>query len=107
METNEQASSRMSVSWSMKSIYNESGRVFGEFGCMNGTEYQGLVPDLPNLARPALPAGVPTGGHGGSHGPLMHEFVTAILQERKVLIDVYQALAMTVPGIVAHRVRAA
>ena len=102
-KTSEGASSRMSVSWSMKSIYGESGRVFGERGCMNGTQYQGLAGRLPDLARPPLPPGVPAGGHGGSHGLLMQEFITAILEDRDPLVDVYEALAMTVPGIVAHQ----
>ena len=43
------------------------------------------------------------GGHGGSHGYLMNEFVTAILQNRKPLVDIAQALNMTVAGIVAHQ----
>ncbi|MEE8453097.1 MAG: Gfo/Idh/MocA family oxidoreductase, partial [Thermoguttaceae bacterium] len=102
-ETSEGASSRMSVSWSLKSIYSESGRVFGEFGCVNGTQYQGLAKQLPNITRPPLPPGVPPGGHGGSHGLLMNEFVTAILEDRRPLVDVYEALAMTIPGIVAHQ----
>ncbi len=102
-ETSEGASSRMSVSWSMKSIYGECGRVFGRSGCMNGTQYRGLAKKLPDLARPPLPPGVPGGGHGGSHGLLMDEFVTAIIEDRDPLIDVYEALAMTVPGIVAHQ----
>lgn len=33
----------------------------------------------------------------------MDEFVTAILQDRKPLVDVAQALNMTVAGIVAHQ----
>jgi predicted dehydrogenase len=102
-ETSEAAASRISVSWSMKSIYGESGRVFGASGCMNGTEYQGLAKDLPDLNRPPLPPGVPGGGHGGSHGYLMNEFVTAILEDRAPLVDVYEALSMTAPGIVAHQ----
>jgi len=102
-ETSEGGSSRMSVSWSMKSIYGESGRVFGRRGCMTGTQYVGLAKELPDLERPKLPPGVPAGGHGGSHGLLMQEFIYAILDDRRPLIDVYEALAMTVPGIVAHR----
>ena len=42
------------------------------------------------------------GAHGGSHGYLMCEFVEAILLDRTPLIDVAQALNMTVSGIVAH-----
>jgi len=59
--------------------------------------------DLPDLARPALPPSVQGGGHGGSHGPLMNEFITAILEDREPLVNVYEALAMTVPGVVAHQ----
>ena len=50
-----------------------------------------------------LPPGVPAGGHGGSHGNLMHEFVSAILEDREPMVNVYEALAMTVPGIIAHQ----
>ena len=46
---------------------------------------------------------MPAGGHGGSHGYLSHEFVTAILEDREPLVNIYEALAMTVPGIVAHQ----
>ena len=42
------------------------------------------------------------GSHGGSHGYLMNEFVTAILEDRKPLVNVALALNMTVAGIVAH-----
>jgi predicted dehydrogenase len=41
-------------------------------------------------------------GHGGSHPHLTHEFVQALAEEREPAIDVHEALAMTVPGIVAH-----
>jgi predicted dehydrogenase len=50
-----------------------------------------------------LPEGVDYGGHGGSHGPLAHEFLTALIEEREPAIDVYEALAMVGPGIVAHQ----
>jgi len=49
-----------------------------------------------------IPKGLPRGGHGGSHGPLAHEFVSAVLTGREPAVDVYEALAMTAPGIVAH-----
>ncbi|MDH7571211.1 MAG: Gfo/Idh/MocA family oxidoreductase, partial [Armatimonadota bacterium] len=39
-------------------------------------------------------------GHGGSHTFLTHEFIDALVNERAPAIDVYEALAMTVPGIV-------
>lgn len=42
-------------------------------------------------------------GHGGSHNFLTHEFVDALVNERPPAIDVYEALAMTVPGIIGHQ----
>jgi hypothetical protein len=57
---------------------------------------------LPSLRRPPLPPKVEGGGHGGSHGYLTDEFVTAVLQDRKPLVDINQSLNMTVSGIVAH-----
>ena len=58
--------------------------------------------ELPKLKRPPLPPGVAGGGHGGSHGYLMNEFVTAILKDRQPLVDIVMALNLTVSGIVAH-----
>ena len=40
-------------------------------------------------------------GHGNSHGFLTHEFVAALVEDRAPAVDVYEALAMTAPGIVA------
>jgi len=40
-------------------------------------------------------------GHGGSHTFLTHEFVAALVEGREPAVDLYEALAMTVPGIVA------
>jgi hypothetical protein len=42
-------------------------------------------------------------GHGGSHTFITHEFIAALVEEREPAIDIYEALAMTVPGIVAHQ----
>jgi len=42
-------------------------------------------------------------GHEGSHTFLTHEFIDALINERKPAIDVYEALAYTAPGIVAHQ----
>jgi predicted dehydrogenase len=102
-KTSEGGSSRMLM---CKGIYNlvvERGRVFGERGWMDGTEYHGVAKELPDTGRPPLPPGMPTGGHGGSHGPLANEFITSILEDREPMVNIYEALAMTVPGIVAHK----
>jgi predicted dehydrogenase len=90
--TSEGGMSRMAVTWDIEVAGGERGRVYGQ-------KYdKGVV----NHSRPPLPPGVAGGGHGGSHGYLMSDFVDAILQDRKPLVDVAQALNMTVPGIVAH-----
>jgi predicted dehydrogenase len=102
-ETSEGASSRMLMCMGVHSLVVEQGRVFGEKGWMDGTKYQGAVKELPDIARPALPPGVAAGGHGGSHGHLTDEFITSILKDRQPLVNIYEALAMTVPGIIAHQ----
>jgi predicted dehydrogenase len=101
--TSEGGASRMAVCYGVQGHGGEMGRVYGELGSMTGTAYRGVLEDLPDVARPPLPPGVDAGGHGGSHGQLSHEFVSAILADRDPLVDVYEALAMTVPGIVAHQ----
>ena len=101
--TSEGGSSRMLMCKGVQGYVIEQGRVFGERGWMQGTDYQGVVKDLPDITRPDLPPGMPAGGHGGSHGHLSNEFITAILEDREPLVNVYEALAMTVPGIVAHQ----
>jgi len=42
-------------------------------------------------------------GHGGSHTFIAHEFIDALVNERKPAVDIYEALAYTVPGIVGHK----
>lgn len=41
-------------------------------------------------------------GHQGSHTFLTHEFIDALKHERRPTVDIYEALAYTVPGIIAH-----
>lgn len=42
-------------------------------------------------------------GHQGSHPFITHEFIDSIVNDRTPEVDIYQALAMTAPGIVAHQ----
>jgi predicted dehydrogenase len=100
--TSEGGMSRMAVSWDTPGYSGEMGRVRGQKGSFYG-RYQGLEQNLPATNRPPLPPGVKAGGHGGSHGYLMNEFVTAILEDRQPLVDIAMALNMTVSGIVAHQ----
>ena len=46
------------------------------------------------------PMRVPS-GHGNSHSFLTHEFIAALVEGREPAVNVYEALAMTVPGVVA------
>jgi len=41
--------------------------------------------------------------HGHSHTFITHEFIDSIVNNHKPAVDVYEALAFTVPGIVAHK----
>ncbi|MBM3999350.1 MAG: twin-arginine translocation signal domain-containing protein [Planctomycetes bacterium] len=100
--TSEGGMARMAVSWDSPGDSGEKGRIRGEKGSFYG-KYEGLESKLPDVRKPPLPPGVGAGGHGGSHGHLMNEFVLAILQDRKPLVDVAQALAMSVAGVVAHQ----
>jgi predicted dehydrogenase len=43
------------------------------------------------------------GGHDGSHPFLTHEFIDALLSNRRPAVDIYEAVAYTAPGIVAHQ----
>ncbi len=42
-------------------------------------------------------------GHDGSHTFITHEFIDALISERRPEIDIYEAIAYTAPGIVAHQ----
>ena len=42
-------------------------------------------------------------GHGDSHTFISAEFINALIEEREPEINVYHALAMTVPGLIAHQ----
>jgi predicted dehydrogenase len=101
--TSEGGMSRMAVSWDSHEPGGEMGRVRGQRGAMWNAPYNGDAGQLPDLAMPPLPPGVEPGGHGGSHGHLMNEFVTAILEDRRPLVDISMALNLTVAGVVAHQ----
>ena len=95
----------------------ERAQWFGD----KGTLYMaipGVLVDTwqPRYGKPA-PANVPNywsterlpvamrhqSGHGGSHTFISAEFVNALLENREPTVNVYEALAMTVPGFVAHQ----
>lgn len=62
----------------------------------NVLEYWKTDPSLPEPMRHAS-------GHGGSAVFITAEFIKALVENREPTIDVYESLAMTAPGIVAHQ----
>lgn len=42
-------------------------------------------------------------GHDGSHTIITHEFIDSLVNDRPPEIDIYESLAYTAPGIVAHK----
>lgn len=67
-------------------------QIRGQQSITSAPDYWHLLPE---------PLRVPS-GHGNSHTFLTHEFVSALLEDREPAVDVYRALAITAPGIVAH-----
>ena len=43
------------------------------------------------------------GGHGGSHAYLVHEFVTACIEERQPRVNAWQAARFVAPGVMAYQ----
>jgi hypothetical protein len=42
-------------------------------------------------------------GHDGSHTFITHEFIDALINNRQPTVNIYEAIAYTAPGIVAHQ----
>lgn len=116
LETSEGGMSRINIFWGAEGAHGETGRLFGELGKFDknvlhigegiGAKFEGIgerdeIEYQDN--RPPLPAGMGQGGHGGSHGHLTNEFIMALIEDREPLIDLYEGIAMTAPGIVAHQ----
>lgn len=116
METSQAHMVRCNVFWEV-AAEGEQARWFGE----KGTLYMALPRIHGDLwhergGRPAPltypnyqqseslpPAMRHPSGHGGSAVFISAEFVNALLEDREPEIDLYESLAMTVPGIVAHQ----
>lgn len=93
-KTSEGGISRMAISWDMKNAHGEKGRAYGQ------------KPHDENIngARPGLPPlGPNPGHHGGSHGHLTNNFIESILLDQKPIVDVSEALNMTLSGVIAHQ----
>jgi predicted dehydrogenase len=103
---------RCNVSWNIHA-HGERAQWFGTQGALfcagSGGQPdavrmpEGVARAFPNYMTALPPAMRHDTGHGGSHPFLTHEFVMALVEERAPAVDLYEALAYTVPGIVAHQ----
>lgn len=101
---------RILVSFDTPGWSGEVGRSRGQLASYaEESKYCGAVEESLNIVsklntrKPALPAGVDSGGHGGSHGHLMNNFVEAILKDEHPLVNVACALNTTMCGVVCHQ----
>jgi predicted dehydrogenase len=110
--TNEGHAFRCNVSWNIHA-HGERAQWFGDKGAMycagSGSRPTfieiegGRVLNLPDFTKALPPKMRYDSGHGGSHPFLTHEFIMSLVEERRPAVDLYEALAYTVPGIVAHQ----
>jgi len=91
---------------------NGAAPVLVRAGGQKETDDAGFVRDLPEFETYQQPQWWKTdmlpeplrhdSGHDGSHTFLTHEFIDALTHNRRPAVDIHEALAYTVPGIVAH-----
>ena len=106
LRTSEGGMARMGRGGDTPNAIQETGRCLGTRGQYNeGYSGEATKEELAKIVteKPALPPGVPAGGHGGSHGYLTDDFIRAILLGRKPVVDVLCAVNMTVAGLYMHR----
>jgi len=118
MQTDRGHMSRCNVFWLVAGI-EERAQWFGSKGTLymrnmdvhgdawKPNELRGSMSPVPVpeywRSSPMLPEPMRhSSGHGGSHVFLAAEFINALVEDREPAVDLYEALAMTVPGIVAH-----
>lgn len=102
---------RCNVAWNIHA-HGERAQWFGTKGAMymHGSGGQPFtlqlgkktVGDLPDYWHMVPPKMRYDSGHGRSHPLITNEFITALVEEREPSVDLYESLALCVPGIVAH-----
>jgi predicted dehydrogenase len=83
-------------------ISRDGKTVIDENGYSEGKVTRTAFEQPDHMDRLPAPMRVKT-GHGGSHTFLTHEFVSAILEDRQPAVDIREAIAYTLPGIIAHQ----
>jgi predicted dehydrogenase len=102
---------RCNVCWGVHS-HGERAQWFGTKGALYMPGWAGqpymlniegqsttTMPDYWHLVPPDMRY---DSGHGASHPFITNEFVTALVEDREPAIDLYESLAYSVPGIIAH-----
>jgi hypothetical protein len=76
---------------------NPDGFVYGN-PVTSDWEKENFERELPQSLEPGFGR-----HHAGAQVFLTHEFISALLEDRPPAIDIYESLAMNVPGIIAHQ----
>ena len=80
--------------------YGSDGWIYAE----GHPEFGGAAKPLRcDISDPNLPEEAKRGGHGTSEYLLLRDFIDALDSGRPPRIDVYRAMEMTLPGIIAHQ----
>ena len=121
-------SSRIAVFWHVAAGGTERGAVYGDrmsyimarpegspntvveqkidpkspFGVFGGEAVSRPFQQPSHLARLPEPLRIQS-GHGDSHTFITHEFVTAIIEDRHPEVNAWEAIAYTMPGVIAHQ----
>ncbi len=74
----------------------------GPFGVFGGKAESRAFEQPAYLERLPEPLRV-TSGHGNSHPFITHEFISAIIEDRHPEVNVWEAVAYTMPGVIAHQ----
>lgn len=115
--TNRGHYAKMSVFWSVQAGFAERANWFGTKMSFYMPNPAGMGAVVTTAEKPSQPFEVPQhwktdmlpaplrhdSGHGGSWTFIVHEFIDSLVKGRKPAIDIYEALAQTVPGIIAHQ----
>ncbi len=70
--------------------------VFGGEAQSRAFEQPKYLDRLPEALRTAS-------GHGNSHPFITHEFISAIIEDRHPEVNIWEAIAYTMPGVIAHQ----
>jgi hypothetical protein len=120
--------SRISIGWHIAAGGTERAVFYGDRGSFIMDRPEGSPSTIvKQMDTPDLPFGLHTGiieskvaeershidrlppelrvasGHGGSHTHITHEFIRAIVEDRHPSVNIWEAIAYTMPGVIAQQ----